>query len=186
MAVSPEGRRPSSHPVGLTHTRGMTDMITLTGLVATVPRHMVTAEGLPITSFRLASTQRRFDRAQERWVDGETNWYTITAFRQLAMNVSTSVQKGERVVATGRLRIREWATGDKTGTNIEVDADAVGHDLSWGTATFRRSISNSVADAPAVAQADELAAEGASPVDGSAPEDAEVEQDSLESVAAPF
>ena len=40
----------------------MTDTITLTGLVATTPRHLVTSEGLPITSFRLASTQRRYDR----------------------------------------------------------------------------------------------------------------------------
>jgi len=124
----------------------MTDMITLTGLVATPPRHMVTAEGLPITSFRLASTQRRFDRSRERWVDGETNWYTVTTFRQLAMNVSASIQKGERVVATGRLRIRDWATGEKSGTNIEVDADAVGHDLSWGTAVFHRSIQTAIHD----------------------------------------
>ena len=43
----------------------MPDAITLTGLVATNPRHLVTSEGLPITSFRLASTQRRFDRSQE-------------------------------------------------------------------------------------------------------------------------
>lgn len=168
----------------------MTDMITLTGLVATVPRHMVTAEGLPISSFRLASTQRRFDRAQERWVDGDTNWYTITTFRQLAMNVSTSIQKGERVVVTGRLRIREWATGEKTGTNIEVDADAVGHDLSWGTAIFRRSISSTIVDAPAAAQTTEPETAESS-LDSSLPDDAETEDaqmkhESLESVAAPF
>jgi single-strand DNA-binding protein len=49
----------------------MTDTITLTGLVATNPRHIVTTEGLSITTFRLASAQRRFDRSQERWIDGE-------------------------------------------------------------------------------------------------------------------
>ena len=31
----------------------MTDNITLRGLVATTPRHIVTSEGLAITSFRL-------------------------------------------------------------------------------------------------------------------------------------
>jgi single-strand DNA-binding protein len=55
----------------------VSDVLTLTGLVATTPRHLVTSEGLPITSFRLASAQRRFDRSQERWIDGETNWYTV-------------------------------------------------------------------------------------------------------------
>ncbi|MDQ1553276.1 MAG: single-strand DNA-binding protein, partial [Microbacteriaceae bacterium] len=69
----------------------MTDTITITGLVATVPRHLVTTEGLSITSFRLASTQRRFDRSHERWVDGDTNWYTITTFRQLAINAAGSI-----------------------------------------------------------------------------------------------
>jgi single-strand DNA-binding protein len=117
----------------------MSDIITLTGVVATIPRAITTSEGLAITSFRLASTQRRFDRAQEKWVDGETNWYTVTTFRQLAANSAVSVKKGERVVVTGRLRIRDWVSGDKTGTNIDVEADAIGHDLSWGTAAFSRN-----------------------------------------------
>jgi single-strand DNA-binding protein len=120
----------------------MTDSITVTGLVATPPRHIVTSEGLPITSFRLASTQRRFDRSNQRWIDGETNWYTITAFRQLAINSASSVGKGDRVVLSGRLRIREWENADRSGTNIEIEADALGHDLLWGTAQFSRTIAN--------------------------------------------
>ena len=121
----------------------MTDNITVSGLVATAPRHIVTSEGLPITSFRLASTQRRFDRSNQRWIDGETNWYTITAFRQLAINSATSVGKGDRVVLNGRLRIREWENADRSGTNIEIEADSLGHDLMWGTAQFSRTIANS-------------------------------------------
>jgi len=124
----------------------MTDVITLTGLVATTPRHIVTGEGLQITSFRLASTQRRYDRSEKKWVDGDTNWFTITTFRQLAANVVSSVQKGQRIVVTGRLRIRDWATDEKKGTNVEVDAEALGHDLTWGTASFTRSVSATLAD----------------------------------------
>ena len=125
----------------------MTDSITLTGLVATTPRHIVTSEGLAISSFRLASTQRRFDRSSERWIDGETNWYTITAFRQLAINAAASITKGQRVVVAGRLRIREWETGERTGTTVEIEAEALGHDLAWGTSAFTRSISSTVAAA---------------------------------------
>ncbi len=124
----------------------MTDTITLTGLVATTPRHLVTSEGLPITSFRLASTQRRYDRGAQKWIDGETNWYTITAFRQLAVNVVGSVNKGQRVVVSGKLRVRDWESGDRAGTTVEVDADALGHDLSWGTSVFTRSVSSTVAN----------------------------------------
>ncbi len=131
----------------------MTDTISLTGLVATTPKHVVTTTGLTITSFRFASTQRRFDRGEQKWVDGETNWYTVATFRQLATNVNASLQKGQRVIVTGRLRVRDWATDDKHGTNVEIDADAVGHDLSWGTTIFTRSTATAVAEADAAADA---------------------------------
>jgi single-strand DNA-binding protein len=118
----------------------MTDTITLTGLVATDPRNLTTAEGLPITSFRLASTHRRYDRAKQSWVDGDTNWYTVTAFRRLASNSSASLLKGQRVIVTGRLRLREWANGERKGMSIEVEAESLGHDLTWGTAQFQRNV----------------------------------------------
>jgi single-strand DNA-binding protein len=125
----------------------MTDTIALTGIVATTPRPIATGDDLKITTFRLASAQRRFDKGRDRWVDGETNWYTVTAFRQLASNVLGSVVKGDRVVVTGRLRIRDWANGDKSGTKVDVEADSVGHDLAWGTTTFTRVMSSSNAGA---------------------------------------
>ena len=138
----------------------MSDTITLTGIVATAPKHIVTSEGLPITSFRLASTQRRFDRSQEKWIDGETNWYTITAFRQLAVHAAGSIEKGQRVVLSGRLRIRDWENGERTGTTVDIEADALGHDLSWGTSVFTRSIATSSSkDAAATSETESSAAD---------------------------
>jgi len=125
----------------------MTDMITLTGFVATVPRHFVSRDGVAITSFRLASTQRRYDRSKSAWVDGDTNWYTITGFRQLATNAAGSVYKGDRVIVTGRVRIREWENDSKQGTTVDVEADGIGHDLLWGTTSFTRSVSSSLSGA---------------------------------------
>lgn len=118
----------------------MSDTITITGLIATTPRHVVTSEGLPITSFRLASSQRRFDKATDKWVDASTNWYTVTSFRQLAINAVPSLSKGDRIVVSGRLRIRDWQTDDRTGTNVEIEAETLGHDLFWGTAVFTRLV----------------------------------------------
>lgn len=111
----------------------MTDSITVTGVVGTDPNLHVTTQGLAITSFRLASTRRYFDRAKGSWEDGETNWYTISTFRQLAQNTVASLKKGERVVVHGRLRLRAWDNGEKSGTAVEIEADALGHDLTWGT-----------------------------------------------------
>lgn len=118
----------------------MSEVITVAGLVATTPRHLVTQDGLPITSFRLAASHRRFDRTANKWVDGETNWFTVTAFRQLAINAAGSISKGERVLVTGKLRVRDWDNGERAGTSVEVEAEALGHDLTWGTATFTRTV----------------------------------------------
>ncbi len=117
----------------------MIDTLSVSGIVATTSRHIVTSEGLAITSFRLASTQRRFDKGQAQWVDIDTNWCTVVAFRQLALNAQTSLNKGDRVVATGRVKVRNWESEDKSGTAIEIEADALGHDLLWGTSSFERN-----------------------------------------------
>ena len=125
----------------------MIDTLSVSGIVATTPRHVVTSEGLAITSFRLASTQRRFDKGQAQWVDIDTNWYTVVSFRQLAINANKSLSKGDRVVATGRVKVRNWQNEEKSGTSIEIEADALGHDLLWGTTAFERtSISREVDD----------------------------------------
>lgn len=118
----------------------MSELIAVTGLVATTPRHLVTAEGLAITSFRLASSQRRFDRNQNKWIDGHTNWYTVSAFKTLAITSSGSISKGDRVMVIGNLRVRDYDDGTTSGTVVEIEAESMGHDLSWGTSTFIRTI----------------------------------------------
>jgi single-strand DNA-binding protein len=118
----------------------MSEHITVSGLVATTPRHLVTQDGLPITSFRLASSQRRFDRSQNRWIDGDTNWYTVTAFRQLAINTAGSIAKGDRIMVGGKLRVRDWDNGERAGTSVEIEADSLGHDLTWGSSVFTRTV----------------------------------------------
>jgi single-strand DNA-binding protein len=131
----------------------MPDLMTLTGVVATVPKHIITGSGLEITSFRLASSQRRFDREARRWIEAETNWYTVTAFRQLAVHLAASLERGQHVLVTGRLRIRSWENGEKSGTTVELEADAVGHDLTWGTSAYTKAVSAGDAERPATSGA---------------------------------
>ena len=116
----------------------MNDIITVCGIVATEPRHLVTETGIAITSLRLASPSRRWDRASAAWVNGATNWYTVTAFRSLASNVFKSLKKGDRIVVAGRVRIRTWERDGRGGTSVEIDADGIGHDLAWGNSNWVR------------------------------------------------
>ncbi|WP_144710940.1 single-stranded DNA-binding protein [Curtobacterium pusillum] len=116
----------------------MNDTITVCGIIATEPRHLVTDTGIAITSMRLASPSRRWDRATSSWTNGATNWYTVTAFRSLAANVHRSLKKGDRIVVTGRVRIRTWERDGRGGTSVEIDAEGVGHDLAWGISNWVR------------------------------------------------
>lgn len=118
----------------------MLESFTVAGLVATTPRHLVTQEGLPITSFRLASSSRRYDRSKKAWIDGDTNWFTITSFRQLAINSAASISKGDRILVSGKLKVRDWDNGERSGTSVEIEASSLGPDLSWGTSEFNRTV----------------------------------------------
>ncbi|TQK19735.1 single-strand DNA-binding protein [Microbacterium sp. SLBN-154] len=138
----------------------MTDTITLTGNIATIPEHKKILDGVAVTSFRVATSNRRLDRATGQWVDGETSYYTVQLFRQLAEHAVLSLSRGDRVIVTGRLKVREWDNGTRRGTTVELEADAIGHDLKFGTSRFTRS----TASRPAgdAAPADGWAAPGVS------------------------
>jgi single-strand DNA-binding protein len=112
---------------------------TTTGLVATTPRYIKTMDGTDICSFRLASSSKRFDRKKMEWIDAETNWLTITSFGTLAINAVSSISKGDRIIVSGTLRVRDWDNGERSGTSVEVEADTLGHDLVWGQSTFTRT-----------------------------------------------
>lgn len=118
----------------------MSEQITVSGLIATDPRIHTTKEGLSITSFRLAANSRHFDRAKNEWVSSATNWFTVLTFRQLAQNCAESLTKGDRVVVSGKIKIRDWDNGERTGTSVEIDADSVGLDLSFGVGTIQRIV----------------------------------------------
>lgn len=122
--------------VGDTVGMNNNDTITLTGLVATEPHQTGTSGNFPVVGFRLLSFQSHFDRAKNAWVDDDPNWYSVSAFRQLAGNVLTSVAKGDRVIVTGRLRIRDWEASGRSGTSIDITADSIGHDLCWGRSSY--------------------------------------------------
>lgn len=115
----------------------MADTITVTGVVGTEPQ-LGDAAGTPVCNFRLASSLRRYDKQTGTWSEYGTNWYSVGAYRYLGTNVAASVHKGDHVVVTGRVRLREWSNQGGKGMTVDIDATSVGHDLSWGTTAFSR------------------------------------------------
>ena len=127
--------------------------ICVVGTIATDLRYSQTGGKAALCSFRLASHERRYDREQAQWVDGEVNWFTIVSFRGLAEHARDSFAKGDRVIVNGRLRIRRWETDEKSGTAVEVEADALGHDLRWGVTSFTKRSTGASAVQPVEAPA---------------------------------
>lgn len=164
----------------------MTDTITLRGTVGTDPRQVTTANGIDITSFRLASPQRRYDREKQAWVDGDTNWYTVSTYRQLARNTGGSIKKGDPVIVTGRLKVRPWEAGDKRGVSIEVDAESLGHDLHWGTTTYSRSLRSTELDGSSEPKTNPEDVDAIAPVEEEDVRAAFAEADRVAEVPTPF
>lgn len=115
-------------------------LVTVVGNVASAVSYAQTAAGVPVANFRMATTERRFDRSAGDWVDGDTTWITVVAWRGLATNLVSSVNKGDPVVVSGRLRVREWGEEGHRRTTVEIDARSVGHDLARGTSAFRWAV----------------------------------------------
>ncbi|MEU9173164.1 single-stranded DNA-binding protein [Streptomyces sp. NPDC048420] len=114
-------------------------MICAVGNVATQPVYRELATGASVR-FRLAATARYLDREKNEWTDGHTNFFTVWANRQLATNVSGSINVGDPVVVQGRLKVRsEMREGQSAWTSADIDAVAIGHDLARGTSAFRRT-----------------------------------------------
>ncbi|MFF1506074.1 single-stranded DNA-binding protein [Streptomyces sp. NPDC058326] len=113
--------------------------VTLVGNVATAVEYRDTVTG-GVARFRFAVTARRWDRERSLWTDGHTSFYTVSAWRSLGANLAASVSVGEPLVVHGRLRVREEERDGQRKTFVDVAALAVGHDLTRGTAAFRRAV----------------------------------------------
>ena len=105
-------------------------IMTVVGNVVDAPRMRLTKNGHAVTNFRIASTSRRFDREQERYVDNATLFVNVTCWRAMAENAAPSLHKGQPVVVTGRYYSREYAVNEVARVAYELEANAVGHDLS--------------------------------------------------------
>ncbi|MFD7298553.1 single-stranded DNA-binding protein [Streptomyces sp. NPDC059897] len=122
-------------------------MVTVVGNVATTPVFRELPTG-PVARFRLAAHTRRFDRVQNTWVDGHTNFFTVWAWRALGTNVQSSLALGEPVMVQGKLKVRDEERGGQHWTSADIEAVAIGHDLSRGTSAFRRVQQPRVESAP--------------------------------------
>ena len=128
--------------------------VTIVGNVLTDPKSRRTAEDVRVVSFRVASNERRFDKASGEWVDGDRLFVTVTCWRRLANGVVASLSKGDPVMVTGRLYTRGYEVEGQKRSITELEATAVGPDLSRCSAELVRVRRSASEDAPAAVEGD--------------------------------
>jgi len=114
--------------------------ITVIGNLTDDPELRFTPSGAAVAKFRVASTPRFMDKQTNEWKDGDSLFLSCAVWRQAAENVAESLQKGMRVVVTGRLKSRQYETreGEKR-TVFEIDVEEVGPSLKYATAKVTRT-----------------------------------------------
>jgi single-strand DNA-binding protein len=113
------------------------NQVTIVGNLTDDPELRFTPNGAAVANFRVAVTPRI--RQGDQWTDGETSFFRVNAWRQLAENVTESCGKGARVLVVGRLRARSWETpeGERRSV-VEVEADEVGASLKFAQASLSK------------------------------------------------
>jgi single-strand DNA-binding protein len=115
----------------------VSNSVTLIGNLVDDPELRFTPSGVAMAKVRFA-VNRRY-QSQGEWQE-ETSFFGGTLWRDAAENAAESLQKGMRVIVTGRLEQRSWETqeGEKRSI-VEVAIDEIGPSLRWATATVTRS-----------------------------------------------
>lgn len=128
--------------------------IVMTGFVTAEPKLGHTkATNTPVTKIRVGSTPRRLDRTTGEWQDGETSYYNVKCWRKLAENVSHCLRKGDIVLVRGKFRTRTWVDDKQhTRVEVEIEAESVGHDMSFGWSHFNRGVHTPPGTARALAE----------------------------------
>jgi single-strand DNA-binding protein len=113
--------------------------ITVIGNLTDDPELRFTTSGAAVAKFRIASTPRTLDRATGEWKDGEPLFLACSVWRQAAENVAESLQRGSRVIVSGRLRQRSYETKEgERRTVYELEVDEIGPSLRYATAKVQK------------------------------------------------
>jgi len=112
----------------------MDNTVTVVGNATRDPELRFTPSGQAVATFGLAVNRRWQNRQTQEWEE-KVSFFDVTCWAQMAENVAESVQKGTRVVVTGRLDQRSWETNDgEKRSKIEIVADEIGPSLRYATA----------------------------------------------------
>ncbi|MEK6311558.1 MAG: single-stranded DNA-binding protein, partial [Curtobacterium sp.] len=111
----------------------------IAGNLTADPELRYTQNGQAVVNFTLAQTERVRNKQTNEFEDGPTLFVRCTAWGAYAQHIASSLTKGQRAIAQGRLYARDYTSQNGNGTSIDLDVDEVGPSLRFGTAAFTRA-----------------------------------------------
>ncbi|GBE22642.1 MAG TPA: single-stranded DNA-binding protein [Actinobacteria bacterium] len=106
--------------------------VTIVGNLCADPELRHTPGGVAVADLRVAENRNYKDTSGE-WQQA-TSYYSVVTWRTLAEHTAASLQKGDRVVAVGRMRQDEWTTDTgETRRRYLVDADELAASIRFAT-----------------------------------------------------
>lgn len=112
---------------------------TIIGNLVKDPVIRTVGQGVPVATFRVASTPRRWDRATDQWRDGTTLYVSVTCWRRMAENAAAALRRGDPVVVAGRLTMRSYEKDGQIRDVYEVEASVIAPDLSRVAVALQRT-----------------------------------------------
>jgi single-strand DNA-binding protein len=113
--------------------------ITVIGNLTATPELRFIPSGDAVVNFTVASTPRTFDKKADKWLDGDPLFLRCSLWRDAAENVAESLEKGARVIVTGKLKQRSYEKDGQTRQSLELDVEEVGPSLRYATAKITKA-----------------------------------------------
>jgi single-strand DNA-binding protein len=114
--------------------------LTVVGNAVDDPTIRFTPSGVAVANFRIAHTDRKFNRQTNSFEDGDSLYLGVVCWKTHAENVAETVRRGMRLVVTGHLRMQTYEKKDGTkGSSYEIAEAEVAVSLRSATAVVTKS-----------------------------------------------
>lgn len=105
----------------------MTAQVTVVGNLTADPEIRTTKTGSSVLKVGVA-VNRRWKNKQDEWEE-EVSFFDVNAWGELADNVAQSLNKGSRVIVSGRLEQQSWEKEGQKQSKVVLVADDIGVSL---------------------------------------------------------
>lgn len=110
--------------------------ITLVGNITADPELRYTPNGNAVAKFSIAVVKNK-DKNSGEWI---SDFFNCITWNSLAENIAASLQRGSRVILTGKVVVEKWTddNGNKK-QSVKIRVESMGPDLAFASCTIEKN-----------------------------------------------